>query len=285
MVYGKSIRLFLIEGEASGKWKCELSNWTSLAFKIPRMLLSKCSDRPELAFTGVYFLIGKDEDLSRDKVCIGEAEDVLYRLGQHAQNSKEWQDWTDCVVFVSKDDQLNKAMVKYLESSLYDLAKVSERCVLVNATRPTKSSLSEPDEAEMDEFLSNLRLLIGSMGYRFLEPVVSRKQVESSVVYYLKSKNSTYDCRGIVVDDGFVVLKGSRVSDNIAPSFKKYGYYRLRVKLVDEGIIVDSIFTRDFHFSSSSAAASVVIGSNSNGWRSWKDVDGGAIKYDVGELL
>ena len=36
MNYGKSIRLFLIEGIADGRWMCELSNWTGKAYKIPR---------------------------------------------------------------------------------------------------------------------------------------------------------------------------------------------------------------------------------------------------------
>lgn len=36
MNYGKSIRLFLVEGTADGRWMCELSNWTGKAYKIPR---------------------------------------------------------------------------------------------------------------------------------------------------------------------------------------------------------------------------------------------------------
>lgn len=34
MNYGKSIRLFLIEGIADGRWMYELSNWTGKAYKI-----------------------------------------------------------------------------------------------------------------------------------------------------------------------------------------------------------------------------------------------------------
>ena len=156
MAHGKSIRLFLIEGESSGRWKCELSNWTGLAYKIPRSMLSKCSDRTDLGYAGVYFLIGKSDDQVKDKVYIGESEDVLYRLNQHVQaGEKEWQDWSDCVVFISKDNQLNKAMIKYLESSLYDLAITADRAEVTNGNHPKKSSLSELDSAEMEEYLED----------------------------------------------------------------------------------------------------------------------------------
>ena len=48
MNYGKSIRLFLIEGIADGRWMCELSNWTGKAYKIPRNCVKESSDREEL---------------------------------------------------------------------------------------------------------------------------------------------------------------------------------------------------------------------------------------------
>ena len=41
MNYGKSIRLFLVEGTADGRWMCELSNWTGKAYKIPRKYVKK----------------------------------------------------------------------------------------------------------------------------------------------------------------------------------------------------------------------------------------------------
>lgn len=34
--FGKTIKLFLIDGEPNGRMSCELSNWTGKAFKIPR---------------------------------------------------------------------------------------------------------------------------------------------------------------------------------------------------------------------------------------------------------
>jgi len=278
MAHGKSIRLFLIEGESSGRWKCELSNWTGLAYKIPRSMLSKCSDRTDLDYAGVYFLIGKSDDQVKDKVYIGESEDVLYRLNQHVQaGEKEWQDWSDCVVFISKDNQLNKAMIKYLESSLYDLAITADRAEVTNGNRPRKSSLSELDAAEMDEYLENLRLLMGSLGYRFLEPAVRSSQKETRIVFMLANKKNGYNAKGIIVDDGFLVFKGSTISNIEADSFKARGYHVLRERLISQGTIKDCVFVKDCLFSSYSAASSVVKGYNTNGWIEWKDKDGKTI--------
>ncbi len=60
--HGKTIKLFLIDGEPNGRLSCELSNWTGKAFKIPRKQIKISSDREELSGTGVYILLGKSEN-------------------------------------------------------------------------------------------------------------------------------------------------------------------------------------------------------------------------------
>ena len=176
-------------------------------------------------------------------------------------------------MFISKDDSLNKAQVKYLENSVYTLAKKAGRCELSNENCPTKSSLSEVDTAEMEEFIFNLRLLTGAMRYRFLESVISRISEEDSKEYHMKGKTG-YDARGRVVSDGFVILKGSIVSEGTAKSFNDKAYHKLRERLVSDGSIVNHVFTKDLLFSSYLAAASVVTGYNTNGWIEWTTDDG-----------
>ena len=36
MAFGKVIKLFLLDGSPNKRWICELSNWTGVAYKIPR---------------------------------------------------------------------------------------------------------------------------------------------------------------------------------------------------------------------------------------------------------
>lgn len=61
MKFGKTIKIFLIDGESNGRMSCELSNWSGKAYKIPRIKIKDCSDRNDLNNTGVYLLFGKDE--------------------------------------------------------------------------------------------------------------------------------------------------------------------------------------------------------------------------------
>ena len=152
MNYGKSIRLFLVEGTADGRWMCELSNWTGKAYKIPRKYVKNSNDRPELTNTGIYFLFGKSDDRDTYRVYIGEAENIYERLNSHL---KEKDFWHECVVFISKDNNLNKAHAKYLENRMYTIAKESNRYLIENSNIPTQSSLSEADRAEMEEFIHN----------------------------------------------------------------------------------------------------------------------------------
>lgn len=53
MPRGKSINMYLMDGDVNGRIKCTLANWTGLAFKIPRTSLDLCKDREELKQTGV----------------------------------------------------------------------------------------------------------------------------------------------------------------------------------------------------------------------------------------
>lgn len=62
-----------MDGEASGRIKCTLANWTGIAYKIPRTELEKCREREDLKQSGVYFLFGKSDETGRDVVYIGQA--------------------------------------------------------------------------------------------------------------------------------------------------------------------------------------------------------------------
>lgn len=46
---GKSINLFLMDGEPNGRMKCTLANWTGVAYKIPRTKLDSCKGRDDLS--------------------------------------------------------------------------------------------------------------------------------------------------------------------------------------------------------------------------------------------
>ncbi|MBE5995107.1 MAG: GIY-YIG nuclease family protein [Paenibacillaceae bacterium] len=273
MYFGKSIRLFLIEGVPDGRWMCELSNWTGKAYKIPRTYIKQSFDREELTNTGVYFLFGKDDDSNIDQVYIGEAENIYNRLLQHL-SEKDF--WNECVVFISKDNNLNKAHVKYLENRMYIIAKESGRYVLINSNIPTLASLSELDTAEMEEFIENAKLLLSAVGHKVLESATGSSVNKNISKFTIE--NSDLKAIGSPTSDGFVIYKSSKISKTVTNSLTKSTINK-RQNLIDSGIInSDYIFTQDFLFSSPSIAAAIVVGYSINGRTAWKTTKGISLK-------
>ena len=74
-------------------------------------------------------------------------------------------------------------------------------------------------------------------------------------------------------DDNFIVLSGSRISRDVTEGFQQ-GYLDLRNSLIADGTIVDGVFTKDYTFTSSSAAGSIVLGRSANGRKEWTLLDG-----------
>ena len=276
MKFGKTIKIFLIDGEPNGRMTCELSNWSGKAYKIPRIKVKDCIDRNDLVSTGVYLLLGKDEE-GKELVYIGEAESILKRLNQHL-NQKDF--WNEAIVFISKDENLNKAHVKYLENRLHNIAHSAKRYKVENSIIPTQSSISESDRAEMEEFVENIKMLVNTLGHKVFDEKRDFKPKQKVEIFAIKAARGA-DGQGEPTSDGFVVLKGSKAASTIVNSMTP-SFVKLRQKLIDEGVLVNKIeyfeFSDDYIFSSPSTAAVMVMGRNANGLSEWKLKDGKTLK-------
>lgn len=183
MKFGKTIKIFLIDGDPNGRMSCELSNWTGKSYKIPRIKIKDCTDREDLNNTGVYLLFGKDDE-GKDQVYIGEAESVLKRLYQQLTQKDFWH---EAIVFInSKDKTLNKAQVKYLENRLHDIAILADRYKVDNSVIPTQSSISESDKAEMEEYIENVKLLVNTLGHKVFEEKREIKTKQKQDIFSIK---------------------------------------------------------------------------------------------------
>jgi hypothetical protein len=266
MSLGKSISLFLIDGTPDGVIACELSNWTGKGYKIPRKNLKDVSNRSDLKKPGVYFLIGHNED-DKEIVYVGESEGVFNRLIQH----QEKDFWTESLVFISKDENLNKAHIKYLEFLLHHEAIEANRYKVLNFNIPTKPTISEAEIVVMSEFSTNLKLLVGALGFRIFEKLT--KSLTSKQDKYLIDAARGAEATGIMTTEGFVVFKGSKIASTEVKSMPE-SFKRKRAQIISEKIIIDFEFTQDYLFSSPSTAAAVVMGRSANGLKEWKLKDG-----------
>src|SRR5690606_9454729 len=233
MKFGKTIKIFLIDGDPNGRMSCELSNWSGKGYKIPRIKIKDCTDREDLTSTGVYLLFGKDED-GKDKVYIGEAESILKRLNQQL-TQKEF--WNEAIVFISKDENLNKAHIKYLENRLHEIAILTNRYKVDNSIVPTQSSISESDKAEMEEFIENVKMLVNTLGHKVFEEKRKFKSKQKQATFFIKAARGA-DGQGEPTSDGFVVLKGSKAAVSIVNSMTS-NFISLRQKLIDENVLIN----------------------------------------------
>jgi hypothetical protein len=271
---GFSVRIFIPSGEPEGLRFVEKSNWTGQGLVFPRPLFAESRLRPELKRTGVYILWGPGESGQLPRVYVGEGDGVLSRLEQHAR-SKDF--WTHAAVFTSKDQNLNKAHVQYLEARLVALAAEAKRCELDNGNVPQLPALSEPDVVDAESFLADLLLCLPLVGVSLFEKAKVTKPKTGDLL--LKAKG--IDARGIDSPEGFVVRAGSTVVKAEVPSIHDY-LAALRRTLVKTGVLVDAgemfRLSQDYTFNSPSTAAGVLLGRSANGRIEWKDAKGRSLK-------
>ena len=272
-----TVRIFLAKGSPTSVRTAEISNWTGKAVAGPRSQIEDVLSREEATKPGVYFLAGVNPESGRDRVYIGEAEVIRNRIKGHLERDF----WKTLVFFVSKDENLTKAHIKYLEGKLIEKARAIGRFELENS-QSSGSRLPESDEADMNVFLQRMEQLLPILGQEFLKPIIkneARSGSEGVLFCEIKGIKAT----GRQTDNGFVVLKGSEAVLRERPSTQKYQYAaNLRKELISDNVLEERadrlVFLSDHEFSSPSAAAAVVHGGQANGLTAWKDAKGVSLK-------
>ncbi len=265
MNQSKTIKLFLMDGEATGRIKCSLANWTGIAYKIPRTELKKCNDIEYLNQSGVYFLFSTDENYNQI-VYIGQAG--IRKNGQglllRVQESHPNIEWTEVVMFTRTDNSLGPTEISYLEHKFYNMALQAERYKVTNGNDPNPGNITEETESELEEFIDYAKIVMGVLGHKLFEPINSPKNEE---FFHMKYNNCI--AKGKRTSDGFLILKGSQIVPETTNSCK-VGIQALREKYKDK--INDKCeLTSDILLSSPSAAASFIGGTNLNGKELWHD--------------
>lgn len=267
-----TIKLFLVHGSPSGLRTAELSNWSGKAVAAPRTEISDLLKREELSSPGFYLLTGVDPESGDRALYVGEAENVANRLKSHA--SKDF--WNAVTVFVSKDENLTKAHIRYLEGALIEKAMINGSSVIMNSAN-SGSRLPESDTAEMDVFLEKCLQLLPVLGISEFNEKIDQLS-NSRDLLYCKIKNLT--ASGKRTSNGFIIFSGSQAVLNHRASAKS-----IRVKrelLIDKGLLQEKegylVFTKDVEFGSPSTAGGVVRGGNTNGLTNWKNAKGVTLK-------
>ena len=295
---GRTLKLFLVDGAANGLLTAEIMNWTGHVLLGPRSRLAELIQRPESCRPALYVLAGQDSGSSlQTEIYIGETSKASRRLIQHNKPEKDGGKdfWERACIITSKDPNLTSAHIFHLQGRLIELGRQALRAVVQNVKADKADDLPEPDLADMEFFLAQVLTILPVIGMDYFRPppsVVAASAQTGPVVSGLATntnatlanvsplfngdlKNVGITAKGQQINGEFIVLKDSMARLNWEGV--EGGYTALFKELVQAGVLVPmpdgrfNIFTRDYAFSSPSAAAAVVSGRNANGRMHWRE--------------
>ena len=174
---------------------------------------------------------------------------------------------------------MNKALIRYLENRLVEIARDSKRYKILTKNTYKNTVMKESQVVAMEESIENIKILINALGYKVLEPIevkpVAGDANDVSEEYHLSSLVAS--ASGVVTAEGFVVYKGTTINSTAANSLNS-GITRMRDTLISEGKVENWTTVEDILFSSSTTAASFVLGYSASGPQNWKAKDGRTLK-------
>jgi len=267
----KTIQIFLPSGDPRGLRIAEITTRIVQVIEVPRSRLDEFAKMGESGQVGVYFLFGSDTELDDPQVYIGQTGDLRTRLASHHAKKEFWQ---RALVLISRTNSLTQTHVLFLEWHCPKLASEAGRYRVENGNAGSKPHTPAPLEADCLEIFETGSILLSTLGFPVFEAVA--KASGGDEIFYCHANGS--DGRGMLTDDGFVVLKGSVGRKENVPSIRGTSTERLRLKLVETGVMREDgdkvVLERDHLFGSPSMAAIALLGRTANGWLAWKAKDG-----------
>ena len=265
---GKTITTYLIDGDPKGTQYAFISNKICQMFVVPRSNLSYLNTQEKLQKPAFYILLGEDES-TKPQAYIGETENFKESVKDHDSKKSFWQ---KALIFVSKDADMTKVDVQYIEYKAITEAKKANAFVLSdNKQIPKAPNLPEHQQDSMDEFFEDVKFLASFIGCNIFE----LSQPKEEHIFYTKGRGC--NAKGFYSSEGFTVLKGSIVAPTMVPSFN---WKEKRKKMLQDYTSNENeilVLTSDKTFSSPSTAADFCIGSSNNGWLVWKDKNGNTL--------
>lgn len=286
----RAINIFLNDGDPEGLRSAQISLSTILAIGFRTLQLKAARAAfPELDRPGVYILLGVDEAQPDQALAyIGESESVAKRLQHHASSASK-SFWRETIALVSKDENLTKSHARYVEARLLAEAAANPAWKVDNTQNAAETGkLPLAERAIMDEFIDQLKILVGVLGCDLFKVVagpitVAGGETSESAASPGAIPEFSYSGKGFsgkltVTAEGELVLRrGSVARNTTVPSLSK-SLLKLRDDLVKTGALASEgeglRAATDIKFSSPSAAGAALSGMSVNGRVAWKLANG-----------
>jgi len=294
----QTIQIHLPHGKPSGIRMAEITTRTVRVFDVPRSLLSEFLEMNESGQVGVYYLMGVGG--GKSECYIGQTGNVGKRLTQHA-SSKEF--WSRALVAVSLTNSWTSTHVGYMEWMSIKAAKEAGKYDLHNRDNASNPHTLAPLEADCNEYLETISVLLTTLGHPVLEktnermmhivPEQSTKEsgdTETPAVIdspspivpvgteVLTFTGASCNAKGYATKDGGIVILAGSTGRATTQASATPGTLKRRSELIANGSAEmqgeDLVFLADCHFGSVSNAASVLAGMSVNGRTAWKTTEG-----------
>ena len=168
----KTINLLLYEGNLGGVISIEDSSWNSgELYSAPRASISDLLNTDACSKFGVYLL------LSEDMVYVGQSSDLARRINQHTIG-KDW--WTSVVILTTKDDNLNRSDIDYLEYILIEKATNIGRLDCDNKKKGNAPKVDKFREVFLQQYLEEALFLMQLIGINVFQERKAKPKAPTS---------------------------------------------------------------------------------------------------------
>jgi hypothetical protein len=275
------ICIHLVDGTPGSIRTGEITDyWTGVAAYASRLDLLRLKNFMQEQYNkdgacGVYILIGKDTGSEgKPWAYIGQGE-VFKRIYEHTRKNwkDKWDKWDHVAVFFRQIGNLTASQARYLESLMIEGARKAKMCDLPKCQHPPLPILSKGDDGAMRYFFDYMKLVLPAFGiniYQFT-PASDDRLTKDDTVFVLGNRGAKAEAYEF--DGQFFVRQGAQARVRESTSFKG-GYKRLRTQLIQDKTLKRKekhyVLSRDYGFNSTSAAASVLVGSSMQGPAEWE---------------
>lgn len=271
MARGKVITTHLRTGDPNGIRTVFISNKICEMIVFPKSEFEQVGKLEESSRPALYILLGEDEN-GTAQAYIGESTNGLKRINNHKTNKLFWN---KCLMFVAKDESINKADVQYLERRAIELAIECARFGVLNEQSGKEISLSNYQIDIMEEFFDDVRLLTSFFGCPIFDKAEILQNGKVSNLFHLTIRGANAHAIFDENDHSMRILKGSLLPQDTVPSYRD-GEKRNAVIAAISKLTKDGMWElqKDYTINSPSTAASYCSGRSSNGWQHWLNDEG-----------
>lgn len=263
----QNVMIHYLDNEPHGVRVIQVEGSVIEALVIPRELLRAAKDIANaLPERGVYFLVEGREGKHLPKVYVGQTRTGINRLYDH--NAKK-ADWTQAVMFLSKDDHFPLDVISALEKVAIDSVVKCGRYESDNKVDP-KFRIGMYQEQTIDNYFATIKFVMATLGWS----IDTKDSISQGEWHTTRNGIMAF---GDYADGRFDLLPGSQI--DLSRKVNLLSYNELREALVESGdIVVDrdgfGVLKKIVTFKTPSGASDFVLGGSTNGWTEWKNMKG-----------